>query len=174
MRIRYLSFWLLVIVMVIVTTGAALMKITAARAILLGFDAGAAVFIVSILNVMKGSSADDMRARATANDPDQHVLLAIAMLLVGVVLIAVVIELTGYGGDKHFGVYLSGVTILFVWIFSNLLLAVHYAHMFFAPGNADDAPSRATVASRTLAGSSFPVTRCRTTVSSPISRSFSA
>ena len=155
-RIRYLNFWLLVVTMGLVTVGAAAMKITAARAVLLGFDAGALVFIVGILHIMRGSKADDMRERAAANDPDQHVLLAIAMMLIAVVLTAVVIELTGYGGGHGTGVSLACVTILFVWLFANLLLAVHYAHLFYAPGDAGDEASRGDGSPRDTGGLDFP------------------
>ncbi len=155
-QIRYLNFWLLMITMSVVTAGAAALHISPARAVLLGFDAGAVVFIVGILFLMHGSKADDMRERAAANDPDQHVLLAIAMFLVAVVLIAVVIELTGYGGGHGTGIAIAGTTILLVWVFSNLLLSLHYAHRFYAPGDEDDEAGRGDGTDRDTGGLDFP------------------
>ena len=155
-RVRYLNFWLLVVTMAVVAAGAALLKIAVARAILIGFDAGAIVFIVGTLRLMHGSEADDMRQRAKANDPDAHVLLGIAMLLVAVVLTAVVVELTGLGGGHGTGIAIAGATILLTWLFSNLLLALHYAHRFYAPSDDDDTTGQGDGKKQDTGGLDFP------------------
>lgn len=156
MHVRYLNFWLFVATMVIVAGAAALWHITPERAVLLGFDVGALVFIAATLRLMHGSETDDMRERAAANDPDAHVLIAVSMLIVGVVLVAVVVELTGVGGGHGTGLALSGATILLAWLFTNLLFALHYAHRFYAPGDAGDEPSRGDGAKQDTGGLQFP------------------
>ena len=156
-HIRYLNFWLFLATMVIVTaTCAVVFTMTAARAVLLGFDAGALVFIVATLGLMHGSKTADMRQRAAANDPDAHVLIAVTMLIVAVVLIAVVVELTGLGGGHGTGLALAGATILFSWVFTNLLFALHYAHRFYAPGEDKDAPGRGDGGPQDHGGLQFP------------------
>ena len=154
-RVRYLNFWLFLATMTVVTLVAAT-AVTKARALLLGFDAGALVFIVGTLRLMRDSRTDSMRQRAAANDPDHHVLIAVAMLILGVVLVAVVVELTGLGGGHGTGLAVSGATILLAWIFANLLFALHYAHRFYAPGDEDDAPSRGDGGKQDTGGLQFP------------------
>lgn len=154
--VRYLNFWLFLATMVIVTAGGAAAHIASVRAVLLGFDSGTLVFIFATLRLMHGSETDDMRRRATANDPDAHVLLAVTMLIVGVVLIAVVVELTGAGGGHGTGLALAGATMLLAWVFTNLLFALHYAHRFYAPGDDDDVASRGDGARQDTGGLQFP------------------
>ena len=155
--IRYLNFWLFVAAMAAVAgLAAALWHITPERAVLLGFDAGALVFIAGTLRLMQASRTDDMRQRATANDPDGHVLVAVSMLIVGVVLVAVVVELTGAGGGHGTGLAIAGATILLAWLFTNLLFALHYAHRFYAPGDAGDEPSRGDGGKQDTGGLQFP------------------
>ena len=156
MRVRYFNFWLFLATMVLVTVIAGLRHITPERATLLGFDAGALVFIVGTLRLMRGAATDDMRQRAAANDPDAHVLIAVSMLIVGVVLVAVTVELTGLGGGHGTGLAIAGVTILLAWVFSNLLFALHYAHRFYAPGDAGDDPGRGDGAKQDTGGLQFP------------------
>lgn len=155
-HVRYLNFWLFLATMVVVAVVATVGQIAVARSVLLGFDIGAIVFIIGTLRLMSGSKADDMRQRAAANDPDAHILLAITMLIVAVVLVAVVVELTGIGGGHGTGLAISGATILLAWIFTNLLFALHYAHRFYAPGDADDAPRRGDGGDQDTGGLQFP------------------
>lgn len=154
-QIRYLNFWLFLATMIVViaATGHAAGP---ARSVLIGFDAGAVVFIVGIIRLMRASDTADIRARAKANDPDQHVLLIIALFIVGVVLVAVTVELTGTGGGKGSAVGLAGATLLLAWLFSNLLFALHYCHEFYSPGDDDDAPERGDGDDQDSGGLDFP------------------
>ncbi len=154
-RIRYLNFWVFLAALLAVTlvTGPAAGP---ARGVLFGFDAGAIAWIGLTLHMMWGSEADAMRARAKANDPDGHILLAIALLIVAVVLVAVTVELTGTGGGHGSGLSIAGGTLLTVWLFSNLLFALHYAHRFYAPGDDDDAPGRGDGEDNDAGGLDFP------------------
>lgn len=154
-KIRYLNFWLFVATMLAVTFAAGL-YMAKVRAVLLGFDAGAIVFIIGTLRLMRGAETDDMRERAAANDPDHHVLLAVTMLIVSVVLVAVGVELTGYGGGHGTGLAIAGATILLAWVFTNLLFALHYAHRFYAPGDKDDEEGRGDGEDQDTGGLEFP------------------
>lgn len=156
MRVRYLNFWLFLATLVIVTVVAASASISPARSVLLGFDAGALVFIVGTLRLMHGSETADMRQRAAANDPDAHVLLAVTLLIVAVVLVAVVVELTGIGGGHGTGLAIAGATILLSWVFTNLLFSLHYAHRFYAPGDDSDEPGRGDGEDQDTGGLEFP------------------
>lgn len=154
-RIRYFNFWVFLAAMVVVTllTGPAAGP---ARGILFGFDAGAALWIALTLRMMTSSETHDMRARAKANDPDAHILLAIVLMIVAVVLVAVTVELTAVGGGHGSGLAIAGGTLLLVWLFSNLLFALHYAHWFYAPGDVSDASGRGDGEEQDSGGLEFP------------------
>ena len=152
---RYLNFWLFVAALVVVG-GVVGSILGAARGVLLGFDAGALVYVATTLWRLSGSDAGDMRARAKANDPDHHVLLLVALMIVCVVLVAVWVELTGAGGSKGLSVAISGATLLIAWVFSNLLFALHYAHLFYIPGDDSDAPGRGDGEDQDSGGLDFP------------------
>jgi uncharacterized membrane protein len=154
-RIRYINFWLFLAVMLAVTLLAG-PRAGPAHGILLGFDAGAFVWILLTLRMMWGSKTETMRARAKANDPDAHILLAIVLLIVAVVLVAVAVELTGVTNGHGSALGISGATLLLVWLFSNLLFALHYAHDFYSPGDASNASGRGDGDDHDSGGLEFP------------------
>lgn len=130
--LRYIRFWTLLAILV-VGTPALTPAMGWAPALLIAFDVGALVFIVWTLWMMRASDPDDMRKRAEQNDPDHHVLLLLAGIVVAVVLVAVWVELTSSDGRKELALALAGITLLFAWLFSNILIAVHYAALYYAP-----------------------------------------
>lgn len=154
-RPRYLNFKLFVAIL-LAAGAAAGAWLGAARGVLVGFDAGALVYIALTLWTMRGSDTGDMRARAKANDPDQYVLLLVALLIVCVVLVAVWLELTGNGGGKGESVAIAGATLLISWVFSNMLFAVHYAHLFYSPSDDQNAPDRGGGEAGDRGGLDFP------------------
>lgn len=154
-RPRYLNFWLFIGILFAVTVGIGRI-VGPARGVLFGFDAGAIVWIGLTLRMMAGSETEDMRVRAKANDPDAHVLLAIALLIVAVVLVAVTVELTGVSGGHGSALGIAGGTLLLAWLFSNLLFALHYAHGFYSPGDESDAPGRGDGEDQDSGGLEFP------------------
>jgi uncharacterized membrane protein len=155
MKIRYLNFWLFVATMLVVTIAAG-QWLANSRAILLGFDAGAIVFLLATVWLIHGSETDDMRQRAAANDPDSHVLIGVSLLIVGVVFIAVFVELTGGGGSPGTGLAIAGTTMLLSWLFTNLLFALHYAHRFYSPGDAGSESERGDGGPNDTGGLQFP------------------
>ncbi|QYE34143.1 MULTISPECIES: DUF1345 domain-containing protein [Sphingosinicellaceae] len=154
-RIRYFNFWLFVVAMIVVALATGPV-VGPARSVLIGFDAGALLWIILTLRMMWGSKTDTMRARAKENDPDSHILLAIALLIVAVVLVAVTVELVGVSGGHGSALGVAGGTLLIVWLFSNLLFALHYAHGFYAPGDIDDEPGRGDGEKQDSGGLEFP------------------
>lgn len=160
-RIRYFNFWLFLaaLVGIALTLGP---TVGPPRAVLLGFDVGAVLFIVGTLWTIRGAETDDMRGWAKANDPDHHILLLIALLIVAVVLVAVTVELTGAGGGEGSAVAIAGATLLLAWLFGNLLFALHYAHRFYSPDDdaagrgAGDAAGRGDGAAHDRGGLDFP------------------
>ena len=136
--LRYIRFWAFLATLIIGTAGFATF-LGVPRAMLLGFDLGALVFIASTLWMMRDDAPEKMRARAAANDADHHILLLIAGLIVVIIMVALWVELTGSGGRKGVAVGISAATLLLAWLFSNILITLHYAHLYYSDDeNGDD------------------------------------
>jgi uncharacterized membrane protein len=102
----------------------------ARRAIMIGFDAAAILFLLSVsplLRVRKGSS---IRAHARENDANRVVLLGITGAVMIVLLVAMATESIRHSPEP-FTKILIVVTLGVAWIFSNTVYALHYAHLAY-------------------------------------------
>ncbi len=110
-----------------------------ARAALIGFDAGAVLFLLSCIPLL-GHEADDMRKTAQRNDANRVMLLAITAIVCAVVLVAIGVELSQRVRLDTANIALVIGTLLAAWLFSNLVYALHYAHLFYSakPENGGD------------------------------------
>ncbi len=102
-----------------------------ARALLFGFDCGALVFLAMLVRKFHTDRAAAMRSRAARNEPDHHVMTAIALFIVAIVVTAVWVELSGAGGHQSSGIALAAGSLALAWLFANSLFALHYAHVFY-------------------------------------------
>ncbi|MFZ4688100.1 MAG: DUF1345 domain-containing protein [Polymorphobacter sp.] len=125
--------------------GAGLTLLHPARALLIGFDSGAVVFLMLLLRKFRTDKADAMRRRAARNEPDHHVLTGLALFITGIVVTAVWVELTGEGGQHATGIALAATSLALAWLFANSLFALHYAHIYYLKSAGAD-----------LAGLDFP------------------
>jgi uncharacterized membrane protein len=107
--------------------------------VMTGFDVAAAVFLASLWPLF-AVDVPGIRARAAANDANRALLLAVT----GVVMVAV---LTAVGAELQKGQPPTAVTkgvivgtLALAWLFSNMVYALHYAHLFYsrAPGTGGD------------------------------------
>ena len=103
------------------------------RAVMGGFDLGALAFLLSLATLFRQSSAVAMRRSTRANDANRALLLAITAGTTFVILVAVNGELKGK--NDAFAIALVIVTLALAWLFSNMVYALHYAHLFYG---ADD------------------------------------
>lgn len=110
-----------------------------AQAALIGFDAGAILFLLSCIPLLRHES-DDMRAAAQRNDANRVMLLAITGIVCAVVLVAIAVELSQKTEMHTASIALIIATLLIAWLFSNMVYALHYAHLFYSPkpGNGGD------------------------------------
>ena len=104
---------------------------------MLGFDIAAAVFLVSLWPVLQTPRADDMRRHAEINDANRVLLLVVAVTVSLVILIAVFSELVERGHPKPFAISLIIATLALAWLFSNMIYALHYAHVFYTQSDTD-------------------------------------
>jgi uncharacterized membrane protein len=103
---------------------------------LIGWNAGACLYIVLAMRMMFSSTHERMRVRALQHDEGSAVVLLLvatsALMCIGsiVVELAVVKDLHGKLRYEHIAV--SVLTILSSWAFTQTMFALHYAHDYYA------------------------------------------
>ncbi|MES2498465.1 MAG: DUF1345 domain-containing protein [Pseudomonadota bacterium] len=100
------------------------------RAAMIGFDVGAGVFLLSCLPLL-GRAPDAMRDSAERNDANRVTLLALTGTVCSVILVAIAEELAARSASTPATVVLVIGTLLIAWLFSNMVYALHYAHLFY-------------------------------------------
>ena len=103
-----------------------------------GFDVAALVFLLACIPLLN-DEADQMRRAAERNDANPLVLLGITGLVMVVVLAAVAAELAQQGAPKPPVIALIVGTLALAWLFSNMVYALHYAHIFYTSAEDDRA-----------------------------------
>lgn len=102
---------------------------------IVGWNAGALLYLVMALKMMFGSSHAQMRKRALTQDEGNTTVLALvvmaAMFCIGasVAELAMVKDLVGPTRYAH--IALAAMTIASSWVFTQTMFALHYAHDFY-------------------------------------------
>ena len=102
-----------------------------------GFDVAAATFL-AICAPLLASEAVAMRDAARRNDANRAALLGITATVMIVVLTAVASELSQKGAPRPAQVALIVGTLVLSWLFSTLVYALHYAHIFYSDNQGKD------------------------------------
>ena len=102
------------------------------RGILAGFDLAAFLFLISLVPLLRQGQAARMRARAARNDANRAVLLVFCGVVLFVILVAVGGELRGRSSTVTIALVVT--TLILAWLFSNIVYALHYAHLFYSAG----------------------------------------
>lgn len=101
--------------------------------IAMGFDFAAALFLLSLLPLLRDSNASSMRTHAAANDANRGLVLVLTTLTGLSVMAAITGELgPAKAGEPLAMVKLIG-TLALIWLFANTVYALHYAHTFYRP-----------------------------------------
>lgn len=132
--VRFLTFMILMVI----GTPVGVSLLGWAEGSMAAFDIAAITFMLLIAPLL-GDEADSMRQSAQANDANRAGLLAITGIVSIVVLAAVASELMQQGKPKPPEVGLIVGTLILSWLFSSLIYALHYAHMFYADTRGHDA-----------------------------------
>ena len=107
-------------------------------AVAMAFDAAAAMFLVSLVPLVRESDAAAMRAHAAGNDANRGLVLVLTTLVGFAVMGAIAGELPdARAGDRLAIAKLMG-TLLLIWLFANSMFALHYAHVFYRQEGGDD------------------------------------
>lgn len=102
------------------------------RALMIGFDAAAIVFLLSCLPLLR---FDHLKLRAVAeeNDANRAMLLAITFALSLILFAAILFELSR---RTYMALAEKGLIVLtlgLVWGFGNAVYTLHYLHLFYMP-----------------------------------------
>lgn len=102
-------------------------------AVAMAFDGAAALFLLSLIPLLRHADAAAMRRHAANNDANRLLVLVLTSLLTGIVMAAITGEMAAaQTGDPLAIAKLVG-TLLLIWLFANSVYALHYAHAFYMP-----------------------------------------
>jgi uncharacterized membrane protein len=104
----------------------------AGDAMVIGFDVAAIAFMASLLPLLRDRSAATMRRHSAQNDANRLFVLALTAATALAILMAIAAELPpARQGHLASIVKLIG-TLGLSWVFTNVVFALHYAHMHYA------------------------------------------
>jgi uncharacterized membrane protein len=125
--------FLLFALVAVVTSVIAAQFLDTHHALLLGYDVGAIVFLISLVPLVRRCDREEMRRRAAANDAGRRVMLLLAGAVFLAVLGSLAAEIGAKGSPGALAIVLIVATLLLSWFFTNAVFAVHYAHLFYLP-----------------------------------------
>lgn len=103
--------------------------------LILGWNAGACLYLVLAGRMMWRATHAQIRCRAAEQDEGAAVILTLVVVAALVSLGAIVAELAVakdlHGIDRVMHIALAGCTILSSWAFTQVMFALHYAHDFY-------------------------------------------
>jgi uncharacterized membrane protein len=99
------------------------------RGLMASFDAGAILFLLMISQLLTRGEAAQMRKNSKANDANRAVLLGITSLVTITILVAVWKEMRSKSDDLAIALVIT--TLILAWLFSNMIYALHYAHLYY-------------------------------------------
>ena len=102
------------------------------RGTMAAFDGAAGVFLLSVGPLLRRGEAAEMRRVARANDANRTLLLVVTGIVTLTVLVAVGVSVKDAQDPVAIGLVVA--TLVLSWTFSNLIYALHYAHLYYAAG----------------------------------------
>ncbi|MBV8658441.1 MAG: DUF1345 domain-containing protein [Burkholderiales bacterium] len=103
--------------------------------LIVGWNAGAVLYILMALHMIFWSDHDQIRTRACKQDEGQFVVLGMVVTAAVVSLAAIVAELAVvkdmHGVLRYAHIGLAAFTIVSSWAFTHIMFALHYAHDYY-------------------------------------------
>ena len=127
----------------------------------MAFDGAAAVFLLSLIPLLRDSTAEAIRRHAARNDANRLLILALTTVLTVVAMAAIAGEIAGARGGEVQAIAKLVGTLLLIWLFANSVYALHYAHAFYladakgADSGGIDFPGTTTPATTSAFGAVF-------------------
>lgn len=118
--------------------------------LVIGYDMGALAFALSLWPLTRDRGARVMRIHAAQNDSNRKMVLAITAVSMLTIMAAIGTELPAARHGEVIPIVKLVATLALTWFFTNLIFALHYAHMHYMPCT--------RVAGTDLGGFEFPGT----------------
>jgi uncharacterized membrane protein len=94
------------------------------------FDVAAILFLLSCWSILSIADPAQIERAARLNDANRTELLAVTVIVMAALLIAVAAETMGRHPEPLTKALII-VTLIVAWLFSNIVFALHYAHMAY-------------------------------------------
>jgi len=105
------------------------------KGFMLGFDLAAAFFLLASAHLLAIEDPKVIRDHAAANDANRTTLLVITVAISAAILGAVAMETVGGDAPGAKTKLLIIATLGTAWLFANTIYALHYAHLYYGPGD---------------------------------------
>ncbi|MFA5966713.1 MAG: DUF1345 domain-containing protein [Sphingomonas sp.] len=105
------------------------------RGAMAAFDVASALFLIVIWPLRHKGTAAQMRKSASDNDANRTLLLGVTGVTMLVILVAVAKELQSKSDARVIALVIA--TLILAWLFSNIVYALHYAHLFYSDCDGD-------------------------------------
>jgi uncharacterized membrane protein len=106
--------------------------------VMAAFDGAALLFFLICLPLL-GHESEKMRISACRNDANRVLLLLLTLAVSFVILASIASELMQRATTQHWSLPLIIGTLVTTWLFSNVVYALHYAHLFYSDADGSDA-----------------------------------
>ena len=123
--------FILFVLLLLLGSIAAGMSVDWLHGFMIGFDVAALSFLLSHFPLLFETKSAPMRRHSAENDANRATLLAITAAVSAVVLVTVGAELLESRTRSVTAGALIIATLVLSWLFSNVVYALHYAHMFY-------------------------------------------
>jgi len=94
------------------------------------FDVAASLFLISCIPLLGTREARTIREHAVANDANRRVLLIVSAIVIAALFTAIAAEAVGHNPQPLTKALIIG-TLALAWLFSNMVYALHYAHLAY-------------------------------------------
>ena len=129
-KIAPARFLLFTIILLAATPAAALLIRNWWLGMMAGFDIAALVFLASCGSLLSTREEAEIRRHAVENDANRVGLLIITGTVVAVLLVAITAEVVGRNPQPTTKLLIV-LTLILAWLFSNMVYALHYAHLAY-------------------------------------------
>jgi uncharacterized membrane protein len=98
--------------------------------IMAGFDIAAVLLLGLCISLLSTRETGDIRQHALENDANRPLLLALTGIIMLVLFVAIAAESVGHNPQPETKVLII-LTLALAWLISNLIYALHYAHLAY-------------------------------------------
>jgi uncharacterized membrane protein len=102
--------------------------------LMFGFDLAAAIFLLSCISILRICDPEVIERQAERNDANRTELLILTGIVMLMLLIAIAAAIANVRPEPWTKIIIIA-TLVLAWLFSNMVYALHYAHMaYMHPG----------------------------------------